>query len=76
MALIGFFKFKKGCQQAFYQFVWVFIEEINRASFGSVYKSSKYAMLHTEFTILFNIMKCAFIEQNNLSKVLKSQYCF
>lgn len=37
--------------QAFFKFVGIFIEEINRA-FGSVYKSSKYAMLNTRFTVL------------------------
>lgn len=34
--------------------------------FFSVYKSSKYAMLHTKFTVLVYIMKCAFIEQKHL----------
>lgn len=34
-----------------FKFVGIFIEEINRA-FGSVYKSSKYAMLNTRFTVL------------------------
>lgn len=57
------FFFKKGHRQAFFKFVGLFIEEINRASFGSVYKSRKYAMvLHTRFTVLLYILKCAFIE--------------
>lgn len=58
---------------ALFKFVGIFIEEINRASFGSVYKSRKYAMIHTRFTVLFYIMKCAFIEQNNYQKYLRAR---
>ena len=49
----SFFKVKEGYQQAF-----IFIEDINRASFGSVYKSSKYAMLHSKFTVLLENEMC------------------
>lgn len=54
----------------------IFIEEINRASFGSVYKSRKYAMVHTKFTVLFHIMKFAFIEQNNYQKYLRARIVY